>query len=125
MLEKDIILRWLRSFSEGLLRVVGKAHVLEEEKKKEFAKLYQNFFDINRESLLKTEKNGFFSNFFNSDEDFRTRKEKLVALCELVEADLKFEKNEQTKTNLSNKIRMLKGVLNEQYGIEYLDFNRS
>ena len=125
MLERDIILRWLRSFSEGLLRVVGKAHVLEEERKKEFAKLYQTFFDMNRESFLKIEKDGFFEGLFNSDEDLQIRKEKLVALCELIETDLKFEKNEEIKTNLSNKIEVLKDVLNEQYGFEYLDFNRS
>ncbi|MCH7399039.1 hypothetical protein MM236_13625 [Belliella sp. DSM 107340] len=125
MLERDIILRWLRSFSEGLLRVVGKVHILEEERKKEFAKLYQTFFDMNRESFLKTEKDGFFEDLFNSDEDLQIRKEKLVALCELIETDLKFEKNEEIKTNLSKRIGMLKDVLNEQYGFEYLDFNRS
>lgn len=66
-------------------------------REKKIAKLYQTFFDMNRESFLKTEKDGFFEGLFYSDEDFQIRKEKLVALCELLETDLKFEKMKRLK----------------------------
>ncbi|MCH7411704.1 hypothetical protein MM239_20120 [Belliella sp. DSM 111904] len=72
-----------------MLRVVGNGHVLEEEGKKDFDKLYQVFFAIDRDSFLETGKRGFTEVLNNLVEDFQARREKLVALCELIVAEMK------------------------------------
>jgi len=124
MVEKDIFLRWLRSFSEGLAKIIGKAYVLEDDRNKEIDQLYQTFFGINRESFLRSNQDEFFEAIFNSDQDLQTNKEKIIAFCELIDVDMKFERNEEIKLILSYKLRVLKEFLKIKYGFELLDFSR-
>lgn len=122
MIEKDYLLRWLRAFFEGLRKLMDKSYTNGELIRKGIDGMYQDFFEINRKQILDSESDFLIDSLFDYNNNENSRKEKISALCQLMELDLKLEEDQKIKSILNLKILFLNDILINKYGFLRLNF---
>ncbi|MGY6520483.1 MAG: hypothetical protein ACXIUD_02070 [Mongoliitalea sp.] len=118
MQERDLLLRWLRAFFEGLNRLLNKSYV----DKKEIQDMYPKFFGKNRFYFLEAEGITMIEELFIESDD-TTNKEKLSALCQLMELDPKQEEDLRLRIILKDQILSINDLLLKKYGYFRVDFH--
>ncbi|UJP66765.1 hypothetical protein [Mongoliitalea daihaiensis] len=117
MQERDLLLRWLRAFFEGLNKLLNNPSV----DKKEIQEIYSSFFGKNRANFFKPEAIIMIEELFSECDDI-TKKEKLSALCQLMELDLTVEQDSELRSILENHIKSINNLLLKKYGFYKVSF---
>ncbi|MGY6520487.1 MAG: hypothetical protein ACXIUD_02090 [Mongoliitalea sp.] len=118
MQERDILLRWLRAFFESLNRLLNKSYV----DKREIQDMYPKFFGKNRVYFLEAEGITMIEELFLESDD-TTKKEKLSALCQLMELDLKLEEDVRLRQILKDQTLSINDLLLKKYGYFRVGFH--